>query len=85
MTIIHRSLINCHTLQEVVRRVNNKYIFYHFALTIICPNGPIFMIFWNCSYMSLKLNTPKIEENKSLRDGMAVQLSDKYGHTVHHQ
>ena len=27
-------------------------------LTIICPNGPIFMIFWNCSYMSLRLNTP---------------------------
>lgn len=26
--------------------------------TIICPNGPIFMMFWNCSYMSLRVNWP---------------------------
>lgn len=25
---------------------------------MICPNGPIFMMFWNCSYMSLRVNWP---------------------------
>ena len=27
-------------------------------LTTIWPNGPIFMMFWNSSYMSRKLKTP---------------------------
>jgi len=26
--------------------------------TMIWPNGPIFMIFWNCSYMSRNVNWP---------------------------
>lgn len=26
--------------------------------TIICEKGPIFMMFWNCSYMSLSVNCP---------------------------
>ena len=32
-------------------------------LTIIWPNGPIFMMFWNCSYMSRKLKTPDSQKN----------------------
>ena len=27
--------------------------------TIIWPNGPIFMMFWNCSYMSRSVNWPE--------------------------
>lgn len=27
-------------------------------LTINCENGPIFIIFWNCSYISRKVNWP---------------------------
>lgn len=28
------------------------------CFTMICPKGPIFMMFWNCSYMSLRVNCP---------------------------
>lgn len=28
------------------------------CFTMICPKGPISMMFWNCSYMSLRVNCP---------------------------
>ena len=36
-------------------------------LTMICPKGPIFMMFWNCSYMSRKVNWPNNGETCKAR------------------
>ena len=48
-----------HQLEEFIDKVL-KHIAKKPVLTMIWPNGPIFMMFWNCSYMSRKLKTPKI-------------------------